>query len=97
MLIHRGFCLDLGLSEDFFDDKLDAPIGVLRLLRYPLRPDGAAAQLGAGAHTDYGNLTLLATDGVAGPQVRRRLDRRAPCGGGADLQHRRLPDALDGR
>jgi isopenicillin N synthase-like dioxygenase len=72
VLIHKGFCLDLGLEEDFFDDKLDAPIGVLRLLHYPPRPDGAAAQLGAGAHTDYGNITLLATDGVAGLQVRRR-------------------------
>ena len=72
VLIHKGFCLDLGLEEDFFDDKLDAPIGVLRLLHYPPRPDGAPAQLGAGAHTDYGNVTLLATDGVPGLQVRRR-------------------------
>jgi len=72
VLIHRGFSLDLGIAEDFFDDKLDAPIGTLRLLHYPPSQGGAAAQLGAGAHTDYGNLTLLATDGVAGLQVRER-------------------------
>ena len=34
--------------------------------------DTPAGQAGAGAHTDYGNVTLLATDGVAGLQVRRR-------------------------
>ncbi|MDB5819138.1 MAG: isopenicillin synthase family oxygenase, partial [Rhizobacter sp.] len=32
----------------------------------------APPTLGAGVHTDYGNVTLLATDGVAGLQVRRR-------------------------
>ena len=71
-LIHKGFCLDLGLEENFFDDKIDAPIATLRLLHYPARSAGDAAQLGAGQHTDYGNITLLATDGVAGLQVRPR-------------------------
>ncbi len=73
-LIHRGFSLDLGLPERFFDDKLDAPIATLRLLRYPGGPPDDASQAGpgAGTHTDYGNLTILATDGVAGLQVRRR-------------------------
>lgn len=71
-LIHRGFSLDLGIAEDFFEDKLDEPIGILRLLHYPARQAGSPQRLGAGAHTDYGNLTLLATDGVAGLQVRRR-------------------------
>ena len=43
----------------------------MRLLHYP-----AAASIGqpsrAGAHTDYGNLTLLATDDVGGLEVRAR-------------------------
>ena len=71
-LIHKGFCLDLGIEETFFEDKLDEPIGILRLLRYPPRGENAARQLGAGAHCDYGNITLLATDGVDGLQVRPR-------------------------
>jgi isopenicillin N synthase-like dioxygenase len=72
-LIHRGFCLDLGLAETFFDEKLSAPMAVLRLLHYPASKGRTRPrQLGAGEHTDYGNLTLLATDGVAGLQLRRR-------------------------
>jgi isopenicillin N synthase-like dioxygenase len=71
--IHRGFALDLGMNEDYFADKLDRAASFLRLLHYPAKPVGApAGELGAGAHTDYGNLTILATDGVAGLQVRRR-------------------------
>lgn len=72
--LHRAFALDLGLAEDFFDDKLDRPQATLRLLRYPAHfdADAPAGRAGAGAHTDYGNLTLLATDGVAGLQVQRR-------------------------
>jgi isopenicillin N synthase-like dioxygenase len=72
--IHRGFALDLGLEEDYFEDKLDAPLATLRMLHYPLQPDGRprTQDSGAGTHTDYGNLTILATDGVAGLQVRTR-------------------------
>jgi isopenicillin N synthase-like dioxygenase len=70
--LHRGFALDLGLAEDFFADKMDRPAAVLRLLRYPAGVPRADGELGAGQHTDYGNLTILATDGVAGLQVRGR-------------------------
>jgi isopenicillin N synthase-like dioxygenase len=70
-LLHRGFALDLGLPETFFEDKLDRPLATLRLLRYPAA-SGTGAPLGAGEHTDYGNVTVLATDGVAGLEVRRR-------------------------
>ncbi len=67
--LHRAFALDLGLPEDFFADKLDRPMATLRFLRYP---PASGPGSGAGAHTDYGNVTLLATDGVPGLQVRRR-------------------------
>ena len=72
--IHHGFALDLGIAENFFEDKLDAPLATLRMLHYPARPNGKdrTPDSGAGMHTDYGNLTILATDGVAGLQVRAR-------------------------
>ena len=70
--IHRGFSLDLGLDEGFFADKLARSASTLRLLHYPAGPEAGRGELGAGEHTDYGNLTILATDGVAGLQVRRR-------------------------
>jgi isopenicillin N synthase-like dioxygenase len=75
--LHRAFALDLGLAEDFFDDRIDRPQATLRLLHYPaaLAAGAPAGRPGAGAHTDYGNVTLLATDGVGGLQVRRRDGR----------------------
>jgi isopenicillin N synthase-like dioxygenase len=71
--LHRGFAIDLGLAPDFFEAMLDKPIATLRLLHYPAvtapLPEG---QLGAGIHTDYGNVTLLATDAVGGLMVQDR-------------------------
>lgn len=50
---------------------LQDPLQALRLLHYPPTPGTADAekQLGVGAHTDFGLVTLLLTDGVAGLQV----------------------------
>lgn len=71
--LHRAFAVDLGMSSEFFADKLDRPMAVLRLLHYPQRPDHfEEGQLGAGAHTDYGCVTLLATDMAGGLEVRTR-------------------------
>ena len=70
--LHRAFACDLGLEPDFFDDKFDRPMATLRLLHYPAPPHGSEPRTGAGAHTDYGNLTLLATDDVGGLEVRAR-------------------------
>ena len=73
LLVHRAIAFDLGMPEDFFEDKFDQPLATLRLLHYPAQPARAApGQIGAGEHTDYGNLTLLATDAVGGLEVRRR-------------------------
>jgi len=70
--LHRGFAVDLGLPEAYFEARLDRPLATLRVLRYP--PAGSAGQqpLGAGEHTDYGNVTILATDGEPGLEIRHR-------------------------
>ena len=70
--IHRAFALDLGLHADFFQDKLDRSMATLRLLHYPAISPGAPDQMSAGEHTDYGNITLLATDEVGGLEVKTR-------------------------
>jgi isopenicillin N synthase-like dioxygenase len=73
VLLHRAIAVDLGIGEHFFDQYFTEAVGVLRLLHYPPHPgtfDGSV--YGAGAHTDYGNLTLLAQDTIGGLEVRKR-------------------------
>src|SRR5258708_15549029 len=72
--IHHGFALDLGIAENFFEDKLDTPLATLRMLHYPARPNSTerSPDSGPGMHIDYGNLTILATDSAAGLQGRAR-------------------------
>lgn len=69
--LHRAIALDLGLEETYFQSLLDDPIAILRLLRYP-PSRGVDGDIGAGAHSDYGSITLLMTDGTAGLQVKPR-------------------------
>jgi isopenicillin N synthase-like dioxygenase len=74
--LHRGFAMDLGLAADFFEAKLDKPLATMRLLHYPpVTAPLSTGQLGAGVHTDYGNVTLLATDEVGGLMVQDRSGR----------------------
>jgi isopenicillin N synthase-like dioxygenase len=62
--------LSLQLPEDFFEFALRTPIATQRLLHYPPQPEQAARnQIGAGAHTDWGLVTLLAQDEVGGLEV----------------------------
>lgn len=69
-LLH-AFALALGIQEAYFDGWLDAPMTTLGPLHYPpQRGHITEAQIGAGAHTDYGCLTILAQDDAGGLQVR---------------------------
>lgn len=68
----RGIALALGLRSGFFDRRMRLPMCYLRLLHYPPVGEPAADQLGCGAHSDYGTVTLLATDGVPGLELLSR-------------------------
>ncbi|MEL7345620.1 MAG: 2-oxoglutarate and iron-dependent oxygenase domain-containing protein [Pseudomonadota bacterium] len=70
--LHHAIARDLGLDEDYFAPHFTAPLATLRVLRYPEARDAAPGELGAGAHSDYGSVTLLMTDGEAGLEVRPR-------------------------
>ncbi len=77
----RGLALALDLDADHFTAMMTRPPCNLRLLRYPPvaarqpRPGGGVGDggpgLGCGAHSDYGLITLLLTDGTAGLEVQR--------------------------
>ena len=69
----RGLAAALGEDASYFDDKFDRPMALLRGNYYPERPDWAGEKdFGIAAHTDYGCLTLLASDGVPGLEVMGR-------------------------
>jgi len=58
------------LPSDYFLQHLTRPLAILRLLRYmPEVSDVENGKFGAGAHSDYGLITILATDGTPGLQV----------------------------
>jgi isopenicillin N synthase-like dioxygenase len=84
----RLTALGLGLEETFFDDKVNRSIGTMRLNYYPRQERAPlAGQLRAGAHTDYGGLTILNGEDVPGGlQVLTR--------GGRWIDVRTAPDQL---
>ncbi|MEM9611290.1 MAG: 2-oxoglutarate and iron-dependent oxygenase domain-containing protein, partial [Actinomycetota bacterium] len=56
----RIFAVALELPVDFFEDKIDRHISMFRALNYPSQPDEPLpGQLRAGAHSDYGSLTIV--------------------------------------
>ena len=63
----------LGEDPAWFAGAFAQPMALLRGNYYPARPGWAGEKdFGIAAHTDYGCLTLLATDGVPGLEVRLR-------------------------
>jgi len=82
------FALALELPADYVTDKTDRSVDYLRVTNYPAQDTPPApGQLRAGEHTDYGTLTLVATEDVPGGlQVRTRS------GEWADVPH--VPDSF---
>ncbi|MFF8314570.1 isopenicillin N synthase family dioxygenase [Streptomyces lydicus] len=66
------FACALGLAEDYFVPFTDHSLDVLRMNHYP-PPEGDLVldrgRMGMGAHTDYGIVTVLWADRVAGLQI----------------------------
>lgn len=63
--------ISLGLPEAWFESFFDVPVQTLRLIKYPPHPhDAAESQFGAGAHTDWGGITILAQDAIGGLEVK---------------------------
>jgi len=68
-----GLAGAIGEDAGYFADKFTRPMALLRGNYYPQRPAWAGARdFGIATHTDYGCLTLLATDGTPGLEVRKR-------------------------
>jgi isopenicillin N synthase-like dioxygenase len=64
----------LDLPADYFAPLIDRPITSMRAIHYPALdvPDAAEGpSLRAGAHSDYGTLTILRTSDVSGLQIQQ--------------------------
>jgi isopenicillin N synthase-like dioxygenase len=63
--------ISLDLPDDWFEAAYRNVYGSVRLIKYPPQPpDARFNQIGAGAHTDWGGITLLAQDDAGGLEVR---------------------------
>lgn len=70
----RVFALSLKLDEHYFDATIDKNISMMRVLRYPKQTsEPLPGQLRAGAHSDYGSMTILRKErGDGGLEVKNR-------------------------
>lgn len=69
--ILRMIARSLNLDENWFAPHFQPPAATVRLIKYPPQPPGADFnQIGAGAHTDWGSITILAQDDSGGLEVR---------------------------
>lgn len=62
-----AFARGLGLEPDYFVDAIDKDISMLRAINYPhIDADPLPGQMRAGAHTDYGSLTIVRQEEAPG-------------------------------
>lgn len=74
-----AMALALDLPADYFEPMIDRHSSAMRALHYPPLDEPVAERaLRAGAHTDYGTLTILATDDVPGLEILDRQHRWRP-------------------
>ncbi|WP_420547084.1 isopenicillin N synthase family dioxygenase [Curvivirga sp.] len=68
-----AIALSLDLPMDYFEKFQQNPITIQRLLHYPPQKDTISKdEIGIGAHTDYGFLTILCQDNQGGLEVMNR-------------------------
>jgi isopenicillin N synthase-like dioxygenase len=74
----RALALDIGLPEDWFEDKVDQGNSILRPIHYPpiMTPD--VPNVRAGAHEDINFITLLVGASAAGLEVLSRKGEWVP-------------------
>ena len=69
-LLLSAIAQEIGQDPNYFAERFEHPMALLRGNYYPPRPDWAGAKdFGIAAHTDYGCITFLATDGTPGLEV----------------------------
>jgi isopenicillin N synthase-like dioxygenase len=84
----RIFAVGLGMDEGYFDDKVDRHISNFSVIHYPPQDKPPLpGQLRAGAHTDYGSLTIVKPDAAEGG-----LQVLAKDGSWLDVPH--IPEAF---
>ena len=72
-IVMEAFALALDLPINFFRERHVGDNTALRYLHYPIvTKELTEEQLGCGAHTDFGTITLLFQDNVGGLQVQGR-------------------------
>ena len=65
--LRRIFCAAIGLAEDYFEPAFEGHLSALRVIDYPAQAQAPRpGQLRAGAHTDYGFLTILRSEAAPG-------------------------------
>ena len=67
--VMSAFAIALDMPESFFEEKHSGLTQTLRILHYPPVKNISEGQLGAGAHTDFGTITILFQDSKGGLQV----------------------------
>ncbi|MEO0537925.1 MAG: 2OG-Fe(II) oxygenase family protein [Cyanobacteria bacterium P01_A01_bin.123] len=68
--IMQAFALAFGLPQTYFDAQHDCHYSTVRLLHYPPVPEAVEpGTIRAGAHSDYGTITLLFQDDVGGLEI----------------------------
>ena len=72
-IVMEAFAIALDLPINYFRERHKGENVALRYLHYPISGKNLSAnQLGAGAHTDFGTITLLFQDDVGGLQIQNR-------------------------